>query len=261
MSDDGPTASAIQLFSHLSPRTSGPLPDRDATEIPHPTSSISHSLPTAANPTYQSPEAPQTSPHLSILKSAEILSSVTVKIGETPVSDPLQFIHSVHFDIDLFKSIFKHACDCKDLVQCSGETIIIENVFHKCNLRKHAWPLTELACTVSQMIWKFCKNSLALPPPKLISCSVQYTTRPYIALSRTMSCLIHTSTVSITQCDRTILKITKNQCTGWGPWRDIVLFRGLCSNIFLQNGYIIKKHHLRRPYRTGCLSQLFCNIM
>lgn len=60
------------------------------------------------------------------------------------VNDLLQAIHSDHYDIDLFKNIFKHANDCNDMMQRNEEKVMIENKFRKCIMKNTLEPSQNL---------------------------------------------------------------------------------------------------------------------
>lgn len=124
---DVPTTSTIQPPFLLSPHTSCAHPGQKSTVIPQPTGSVSQQPLDATNGTYHSPKASQISSRLPVLKLAEIMSSVTPKLGDATVNARLQIIYSDHFDIYIFKSLPQHANERKDMVQSNKEKVTIEN--------------------------------------------------------------------------------------------------------------------------------------
>lgn len=80
-----------------------------------------------------------------MLKTAKIGSSITIKVRKAKVHAHVQFIHSEYFNINLFKSAFKHESDCNDIAQRSEQKVMVEIGFQWYTLQKYFEPLTELA--------------------------------------------------------------------------------------------------------------------
>lgn len=110
-----------------------PLPDQKSTVYPRSTGFVSKSLFTAVNGTYQSSKASQSSLQLFILKPADTRSSTDLKIGDAPINDLLEIIHSDHFEINLFKMTFNYANGGQDMVQRKEEKSVIGNKVQICN--------------------------------------------------------------------------------------------------------------------------------
>lgn len=123
----------------------GPLPNQDSTLDRQPTDSISHTLHSTANSTRTWTKTLQTSSRPSVFNSTGKVSSTVFNLGDATVYALQEINHSKNFDIDLFKSSFKHANDCKFTVQRCEENAMIENVFQKCDLRKSVGLLIGLA--------------------------------------------------------------------------------------------------------------------
>lgn len=131
---------------------------------------------------------------------------------DTPVSDLLRIMHSDNFNVHIFKITFKHVNDCKNILQCSEEKVVIEHGFQNCTLRKVIGPFTGLAVHYKWDSIKVYKNGLALRGPKPISCSIQHMVCLYSAPGKTMPWIDHISTLSTTQWNRTSWKLTTKTC-------------------------------------------------
>lgn len=73
-------------------------------------------------------------------QSAEILSSVSLKMSDALVHDLLQTTHSDRFDISLFKSTSKYTNDNKDVVQRNGEKSCDQKWISELHSAKSEWP-------------------------------------------------------------------------------------------------------------------------
>lgn len=86
-----------------------------------------------------------------------------------------------------------------------------------------------LQSTTSEALYKFCRDRLPLPCPKVVSFFVQYMTRLYTTSSGPIPRFVHTFTKSTTQCDRKSQNRTTKKCTGL--W-NMTLYRPLWSTTF-----------------------------
>lgn len=115
------------------------------------------------------PKDPQKYSNLSILKSVEIYSSISVEMRDTTVIALLKTVHPDHFDIHLFRSHVKLGSDWMEIVQSNENKNVIDNGFQKCTLQEHATQLSGVTVHHKQKVIEVLREqvSLALPESDL----------------------------------------------------------------------------------------------
>lgn len=122
-------------------------------------------------------------------------------MGDIPVNDMSQVIHSDRFDIDPFSRDFKYGNDCKDEMKHNEETVMIENGFPWCTLQNYARHLTVLVVHYKQDVIKVSQEQASLAPSQ-----TGFLFRPLQDLfvygaRKTMQCTDHPFTMRTTLCD------------------------------------------------------------
>lgn len=155
-------AIAIHPPSLRSLHCSGFSPDQGLTVDPQSTNSVSQVLPATADSTSQSHNVSRTSFRLCILKSTRTLTSFGLQMGEATVRNLIEIIHSDYFLIDLFKSTYKSANSCKDMMQRNKEKLGIENEFQKRPFTEKCWTSHRICSLLPERHYKGFARKVSL---------------------------------------------------------------------------------------------------
>lgn len=140
-----PVACSIYPSFVHSLQTSSAFSDQKWTASLLGTGFFSHALLFSTSSTDQLSEPSQTSSAVIIFKSAEIRSSIAVKMGDETINVLIEIIHSVHFEVGSFTSVVNHVKYCKEVVQCDKDKVMIESGFEKDTSQKVVGHNTDLA--------------------------------------------------------------------------------------------------------------------